>query len=337
MKSSIQMSKFIFLLLVVSMFASTSTSAQGVTVNARAYLQGALMNSVETGTSHDRPLMRDDLRDNPFNNTRLIPDDDIYQTVHDVNAYISIDITNSYTHVACGTYPQYKAISDPFTVFAVTGENAIVDWVFVELRDKNDYTSVVATRSGLVQRDGDIVDLDGTSGLFFPDVTVDSYFVVVRHRNHLGVMTKFPLTPETMESLVDFSDLNLDVFDFANSSNEFNYAGLAMNTVTIEGYELRELWGGDLDANGKIVYRGKDDDLTVIHKEVAGFDLELNPMRELSFDLAIGYLQGDFDMNGKTKFDNPFDDRNALLTQVVLYPQNEDFLNNFVHLIAQLP
>ena len=335
MKSSNVISKFILSFLVISMFWVSTTSAQGVTVNVRTYLQGAILSSFETGTTHDRPLMRDDLRDNPFSNTRLIPDDDIYQTAHVVNDYITIDITPSFTHVACGAYPQYQTIPDPFTVFAVTGEDAIVDWVFVELRDQDDYTSVVATRSGLLQRDGDVVDLDGVSKLFFPNVPVDNYFVVVRHRNHLGVMTKYPLTPQVMETLVDFSDINTDVFDFANTDNEFNYSGYALKSAA--NYDLQVMWGGDLDCNGKIIYLGEDDDLTVIHKEVAGFDMAQNPMLELSFDNAVGYLQGDFNMDGKTKFDNPNDDKNMLFAQVIFYGVNTMYMANFAHLIEQLP
>lgn len=62
----------------------------------------------------------------------------------------------------------------------------IVDWVFVEILDGAD--AVVATRSALLQRDGDIVDIDGNnSAVSFEGVDLGDYSVVVRHRNHLGV------------------------------------------------------------------------------------------------------------------------------------------------------
>lgn len=337
MKSSSLFSKFILFLFIMLTISVSRSTGQGVTVNARAYLQGALTNSFGTGSTHDRPLMRDDLRNNPFTDTRVIPDDDIYQTPLVVNEYITIDITGSFTHVACGAYSQYRTIAEPFSVFSVTGEDAIVDWIFLELRDKNDYTNVVATRSGLVQRDGDIVDLDGTSPVFFPDVTVDNYFLVIRHRNHLGVMTKYPRTPEELAGLIDFSDLETEVFDFANTDNMFNYSGMAQATLDVEGSEIRALWAGDCNADGKINYRGDKNDLTVIHEEIAGFDMDLNPLFKLDFQLSVGYLQGDIDMNGKTKFDNPNDDRNVLLVQVVLYSLNDKNITNFAHIIEQLP
>jgi hypothetical protein len=335
MKSSNIVSKFILLFLAVCTISTTY--AQGVTVNARVYLQGALTNSFETGTTHDRPLMRDDLRDNPFTNTRSIPDEDIYQTPLVINDYITIDVTGSYTHVACGAYHQYQKVPAPSAVFNVTGEDAIVDWVFLELRNKNNNANVVATRSGLVQRDGDVVDLDGTSAVFFPDVAVDNYYLAIRHRNHLGAMTKFAQTPEQLAGLVDFSDFTTDVFDFGITADQFNYSGLALSTMNVEGYELRALWAGDCNADGKIGYRGKQNDLTVLQEEIAGFDMELNPLFKLDFQLSVGYLQGDIDMNGKTKFDNPDDDKNILLVQVVLYSLNTKNITNFAHLLEQLP
>ena len=39
-----------------------------------------------------------------------------------------------------------------------TGDDAIVDWVLVELRDKNDNSIVLASAAGLLQRDGDVVE-----------------------------------------------------------------------------------------------------------------------------------------------------------------------------------
>ncbi len=74
-------------------------------------------------------------------------------------------------------------------VLSNTGNDAIVDWVFVELRDKNSPSTVLATRAALLQRDGDVVDVDGISPVDFHSMAADDYYVAVRHRNHLGVMT----------------------------------------------------------------------------------------------------------------------------------------------------
>lgn len=335
MNPSIFISRITSLALFVCL--SFTMVGQGISLNARAYLQGSLINSFETGETNGRPLMRDNLRFNPYNSQRVIPDQDIYQIPYIVNAYTTVDVTNSFTHVGCGTLSQYQTIPNTFSVFAVTGENAIVDWVFVELRDKNDYTSIVATRSGLIQRDGDIVDLDGTSSLFFNFVNPDSYFVVIRHRNHLGVMTKYPITSDAMADLVDFTVFETDVFDFGNTSNQVNYSGLAQKVMTVSNTEVRALWGGDFDCDGVICYHGDISDLNILQKEVAGFDLNLNPDYQVNFNAAIGYLQGDFDMDGKSKFTAPNDDKNWVLDQVVFYPMNAEARTNFVQMAQQIP
>ncbi len=75
-----------------------------------------------------------------------------------------------------------------------TGNDAIVDWVEVELRDASDNTLVVATRSALLQRDGDVVDVDGSSAVKFVGVAAGNYYVAVKHRNHLSVMTNTTVT-----------------------------------------------------------------------------------------------------------------------------------------------
>ena len=78
------------------------------------------------------------------------------------------------------------------TVLAINDEeDAIVDWVFLELR--SDETTIVATRSALIQRDGDIVDLDGVSPVKFYEIEDGDYYVVVKHRNHVGVMCANPV------------------------------------------------------------------------------------------------------------------------------------------------
>lgn len=77
---------------------------------------------------------------------------------------------------------------------ANTGTEAIVDWVTIELRDPTDDTFVLATRPALVQADGDVVDMDGSSAVQFSGISANSAYVVVRHRNHLGVMTAAPVS-----------------------------------------------------------------------------------------------------------------------------------------------
>ncbi|MEM1328007.1 MAG: PPC domain-containing protein [Bacteroidota bacterium] len=76
-------------------------------------------------------------------------------------------------------------------ILTTTGNDAIVDWVFVELRDSGNPNFVLATRSALLQRDGDVVEVDGFSPLEFPEVR-DNYYIGIKTRSNLGVMTNVP-------------------------------------------------------------------------------------------------------------------------------------------------
>lgn len=68
-----------------------------------------------------------------------------------------------------------------------------VDWILVELRDPNTPSTVIAVRAALLQRDGDVVDVDGKSPVGFESVSPGSYYISVRHRNHLGTMSAAPV------------------------------------------------------------------------------------------------------------------------------------------------
>lgn len=59
-------------------------------------------------------------------------------------------------------------------VLTVKGSNAIVDWIKIELRDKNSSTTILQTRNVLLQCNGSIVDTDGVSPVFFSGMSADN-------------------------------------------------------------------------------------------------------------------------------------------------------------------
>ncbi len=294
-------------------------------VYIRVYLEGALMNNANARTTDNRPLMRDNLRVSPFTGQNLIPLQDPYTFATD-----HVDVTYKFSHVGPGLLSRFQSIINPAQVLGVTGQNAIVDWVFVELRSKTDSTLVVATRSGLVQRDGDVVDMDGISPLSLPGVAPDDYYYVVRHRNHLGAMSK--IMPAGI--LVDFTSFNTPVFNFGyNQSRQLDYTGYSMFENRLLGH--RALWAGDFDADGKLKFVNPNDDQNILFFEVLYYPGNINSTS--NYNLGYGYRQGDYDMNGKIKYDNPDDDKNLLFSQILLFPLNEALLSNFDHFIQQIP
>lgn len=124
------------------------------------------------------------------------------------------------------------------SVLSVTGDSAIVDWVFLELRNKNDDTHVLATRSALLQRNGLIVDVDGVSPVGFPVLYDDDYYLVVRHRNHMGIMHSALLSLSQTATYIDMT-------------SPLNTAwGTGARTELIP--DIWGLWSGDLDQSGAV-------------------------------------------------------------------------------------
>ena len=294
-------------------------------ISIRTYLSGALVNSSET-TGDGTPLMRDELRVSPFTGKNYIPLHNPYK----ISANPLLEYTDYFKSVGPDTLAENNIITDSVGVFSVTGRDAIVDWIYVELRSKTNYYDVIASRSGLLQRDGDVVDLDGTSKLRFQGVTADSFYVVVKHRSHLGAMSM--LVPN--DGLVDFTDPNTEIFDFGTTKvGRPDYTGLATSEYVLSGY--RALWVGDFDCNGNIKFTNPNDDQNFLF-----FEVLLHPNNteaNINFDFAYGYYNGDADMNSRAKYTNPNDDLNFLFFSVLTYPLNTQVLSNFSFMDEQIP
>jgi uncharacterized protein YjdB len=313
-------------------------------VKVRVYLQGPLINTPSSLLSPDgRPLMRDNLRVSPFNGNRAIPNKDPYKFPVTVTPGVIYDLTtgspttpgtkaNRYRELVSGLLTKYDSVANPAAVFAVTGQNAIVDWVMVELRNATAPTQRLATRAGLLQRDGDVVDVDGVTPLKFPGMPMNNYYIAVKHRNHLSVMSKFAQTPEVYNVLVNFTTPSFETYDKGVVGAQ-NYTGLAQTAKAKTGW--RAMWAGDYDSTGKIKFDNPNDDLNTLISNVFGYPT--NVTNNLNFDFALGYLPGDHDLNGKAKFDNPNDDKNYLYSQIIGYPLNTSLVSNFDFLIEQLP
>jgi|GEM_PF-492896 len=125
------------------------------------------------------------------------------------------------------------------TVFSTTGDDAIVDWVVVELRDPATLATVVKSRAALIQRDGDIVALDGTSTkVAFTGVPAGNYYLAIRHRNHLAIATATALPFSTTAQTIDFTKGSTPTWG-SNAQKDLGGGKLG-------------LWAGDANRDGQI-------------------------------------------------------------------------------------
>ncbi|SNR15294.1 hypothetical protein [Tenacibaculum jejuense] len=214
-------------------FSDTNCGYIQLAINA--YLQGAYINP----NSGEESLMRDDLR------------------------------------IAGGTYGSTSPYSDAATISDAiklddAGVNSMVDWVWVELRDSTNPDTVIAGKSGILQRDGDIVETtdDRSTPLLF-DATPGDYFVVIKHRNHLSIKTS---------SVVSFSTTAVTAVDLTSSSNIISGG---TNAVIDMGNGIFAMISGDFDENGQIQ------------------NIDTNAVIQL---LGVsGYNKADLDMNGQVQ------------------------------------
>jgi len=90
------------------------------------------------------------------------------------------------------------------TESVTTIPSGVVDWVLVELRTNIESSSLAATRAAFIKSDGKVVDIDGTSPVSF-FIKAGDYYIVIRHRNHLSIMSANPISLSESSDLYDFT------------------------------------------------------------------------------------------------------------------------------------
>ncbi len=234
----------------------------GVLVAARVFLEG--------GYDEASGLMRDDLRA-----LGLVPT---------VEPYTAL----GYGYVSGGG----ESISP--SVLATTGNDAIVDWVVLELRDKDLPVQVLHSRSALLQRDGDVVDMDGVSPLLFP-TGAGSYLVAVLHRNHLACMTAAPVVLGAMPAAIDLTLASTATF------------GTDARKLLGGAYPAAVLWAGDVTFDGTLRYTGQENDRDPMLQAIGG---------AVPTNTVSGYHQEDVNMDGTVRYIGADNDRDPILVNI---------------------
>ncbi len=179
------------------------------------------------------------------------------------------------------------------TVLGLTGSNAIVDWVVVELRSVSAPSQVLATRSALLQADGDIVAAnDGASPLSF-NVANGNYHVAIRHRNHLGAMTSGPVALSGTAVTVDMSNGSVAL-----------YGGAAATKVV---GSKNVFYAGDVNRNGSLSYVGLGNDRDPILVRIGG---------STPTNTITGYHSEDLNLDGVVRYIGAGNDRDPILVNI---------------------
>jgi hypothetical protein len=249
-------------------------------LGAKAYLQGAY--NATTG------LMSETLRP-------LLPSSDPYR---------SSPYNTAFTHV---NNPIAETIvGTPFVSQSVLANN-IVDWVYLELRNTNASpgNTILQTRSALIQRDGEIVEVDGVSPVSFYNLPDGNYAITVRHRNHLS-MSLSPTAGFVALNEKKSTSYTTNLMDLSTALPTKLYGTSAgyttANHPTFTTVNL--LWGGNANSNTNSKYSGTANDRAIILA-----DLGNNELGTLS-----GYNRSDLNFNGVVKYSGAGNDRGFLLS-----------------------
>ncbi|QHI36714.1 hypothetical protein IMCC3317_20790 [Kordia antarctica] len=197
-------------------------------------------------------------------------------------------------------------------------QNDIVDWVFIQIRSGSDDTLIVDDASALVQRDGDVVAIDGTSDVILRGLTGE-YYVVIKHRNHLAAMTSNKIPLSVNPTSVNFTSSGTATFG-SNAQVQLSNGDMA-------------LWAGNVNNDIIVQYSGTTPDTPSILSEIlndAGNFLNF-PTYSLN-----GYNTHDVNMDGNTQYTGTAPDTPFILQNVLAHPGN--FLNFSTYQIQeQLP
>ncbi|MFU8842894.1 MAG: M14 family zinc carboxypeptidase [Bacteroidales bacterium] len=165
---------------------------------------------------------------------------------------------------------------------AAIPNNDVADWVLVELRETQGDAStatpatMVSRQAGFILKDGSIVDIDGSSMLRFDVVVNDNLFVIVHHRNHLGIMSSNPV----VEAGGNY------MHDFTTSSGQAHGGTNAQKQIAPGVWGMI---GGDINADGIINLTDKSPEWDVLageagyHQADVNFDGQVNNMDKDDF------------------------------------------------------
>jgi hypothetical protein len=264
-----------------------------ILLDSKVFLQGAGYN-VGTGLMND--LLRTNVAYVPgtaptLGTVNLLPTSDPYST----NAQYSGNA--NFARVA--NTPTETVTATAFNDQVLANDN-IVDWVFLELRNTaTSGNAVLQTRSALLQRDGDIVDIDGVSPVYFKNVDAANYTISVKHRNHLA-MSSNPANFNQALALIPNTKLNFASTLATNLMGTSNVNYFNNGTVNM-------LYAGNANGNPNVKYQGPLNDRISL----------LTDLGSNESTILNGYYRGDLNMNRVFKYQGPLNDRVYLLSTIL--------------------
>lgn len=182
--------------------------------------------------------------------------------------------------------------------------DSIVDWIIVELRDKNDATLLKSRRAAILSENGIVLETDCSEGLRF-GAAHDDYYLVVKHRNHIPVMSGLPVSLPNGSAAYDFTEI-------INTQPYLHNDPLpAVIELPPAGSGKYGIIAGDVNADGILRYIGTDNDRGPILSLIAA-------VSGSSFinETINGYYPEDVNLNNVVQYNLSGNDRAIILNNL---------------------
>ena len=171
--------------------------------------------------------------------------------------------------------------------------SSVVDWILVEFHPALALEQITESVPLLLRRGGTVSTADGTWP-FLLQIPAASYYVLVRHRNHLPVASAAPVAITTNGATV--------AVDFTSA------ASVAYGTdAEVLGGSLYCMWSGDVNTDGSLKYTGAGNDRDPILVAIGGTTPN---------NTASGYRKEDLNMDGVVKYTGANNDRDPILVNI---------------------
>ena len=181
---------------------------------------------------------------------------------------------------------------------SVVRPTTAVDSVNIEIRD-----SLTAAKSTIrafapawLLSNGTIRDFNDTSKSYvgYGGVPAGKYYVVVRHRNHLAVMS-------SARDSVD-ATVTPPLYDFSTAQAQ----AFGTNPMVAAGTHFA-LYAGDVSGDGVLKYNGPGNDRALIYVAIGGGNINLT---------VGGYLNTDVNLDGTVKYNGAGNDRGIIYSNI---------------------
>lgn len=153
-----------------------------------------------------------------------------------------------------------------------------VDWIEVELRTgSTSGTKTGTNRAGILKNDGTVVDKDGNT-FTMSQASGTDYFIVIRHRNHLSVMSASAISATNGVYSHDFTTAQTQTFNNGSDGAKQIGSVFAMLAGDADG-------DGDIDTTDLTTWRGQNGTVFSYNSTNGDFNLDgvINAVDRIEF------------------------------------------------------